>query len=255
MPDLIRKELIEALARARLPERVSEDTLKSGLEQAEGIISLVQGKNYSRVQGIGDDFIPDVRLYNALGTIYPQLSADSRAKARAAYLHQLDTVNYLRVQDNHTPFIAEPLALADIGAARPLYWPGLSEGQRLIREHTSFREFQRKLMAADGLFETKEVVNDFTVAYAALRLDISPFGSDYARAAHPQFLERVVEGIVTLRFSRVERLKELLPGEVNQLKGAEYLSEHKQGLNRLKELLPKEVHQLVQQKYESKHRF
>ncbi|MBS3140349.1 hypothetical protein J4479_05070 [Candidatus Woesearchaeota archaeon] len=235
MSDLIRKELVEALARARLPERVSDDLLAEGLEKAGDLISLVGDQKKSRIRGIGDDYVSDIAAYNALGAVYSNLPEPVRAQALTAYLNQMDNVNYRYVSKKHTSLISEPLAVSDICTARGLYWPGLVEGRRLVYQHQTFTEFERKVMTADGLFKVEEVRNDFTVAYAVLRSDRSSFGADYAKASHPQFLERVIEGIVAMRFRKVESVSEI---------------EHSH--KRLKELLPKEVHPLIQQKYESK---
>ena len=92
MSDLIRKELVEALARARLPERVSDDLLAEGLEKAGDLISLVGDQKKSRIRGIGDDYVSDIAAYNALGAVYSNLPEPVRAQALTAYLNQMDKI-------------------------------------------------------------------------------------------------------------------------------------------------------------------
>ncbi len=231
----ISKELFERLAKAGLPERVSEEELALAVAGAGHLIALVRDKKYERILGIGDDFIPDTGLYNALGTVYSLLPCNIRDEALAAYLTQFDHLNDFYVQNNHTPFVREPSVLADIGMVRPRYWPGLDEGKVLTREHKNFDDFKRELLTEDGLFNPEKVRSDFCVAYAALRTDMSSFGSDYAAACHLQFLERVVGGIAALRF-----------GRVNDDSGI------KDGHKRLRDLLPKNVHGLIDRKYEER---
>ena len=85
------------------------------------------------------------------------------------------------------------------------------------------------------MFDPTKVRSDFCVAYAALRSNTSPFGAEYVRTCNPEFLDRVVGGIVALRFGR-----------------AKDDSDVKEGNSRLKELLPNSLHDLVKQKYEQK---
>ena len=180
------------------------------LNYAEAAVSYLKGdQKKSRIRGIGDDYVSDIAAYNALGAVYSNLPEPVRAQALTAYLNQMDNVNYRYVSKKHTSLISEPLAVSDICTARGLYWPGLVEGRRLVYQHQTFTEFERKVMTADGLFKVEEVRNDFTVAYAVLRSDRSSFGADYAKASHPQFLERVIEGIVAMRFRKVESVSEI----------------------------------------------
>lgn len=225
-------EFIKRLAKAGLPERIDENGLNQAVEQADKIISFVRKKEYNLVLGIGDDFIPDIDLYNALGGIYSLLPRDVQDKALAAFLTQFDPVNYSRVQMNHTRFIREPLVLGDLCVVRRLYWPGLEEASELIKKLRDFSHFEKELISEDGLFNPEKVKSDFCMAYAALRSDISLFGSDYATRCNSKFLDRVINSIVAMRFGRLNNDSDVTKG-------------HK----RLRELLPKELHELVDQKY------
>lgn len=80
-------------------------------------------------------------------------------------------------------------------------------------------------MTPDGLFDPAKVRSDFLVAYALIRKDFTHFGEDYVRAANPEFLQRVLKGIVALRFDKAteeqvdqgrKRLYELLPVSVHE---------------------------------------
>ena len=183
-----------------------------------------RGKKYERIQGIGDDFIPDSDLYNVVGSIYPLLDRRQRNEVVGAHLNQFDGLNYLAVNSNHTPNIREPLLLADITIVRPLYWPGLHDEKHLWDGKVSFAELEKEIMDEKGLFDPSKVRSDFLVAYALMRKDFTSFGEDYAKTANPEFLNRVVKGIVALRFARTKT------------------EEIEKGRNRLYELLPKIVH-------------
>jgi hypothetical protein len=168
-------------------------------------------------------------LYNTVGAVYPFLERSQKNKALAAVLSILDKVNYLEVNGEigigHTTGIREPLLLSDIKITRDYYWPGLHDEEKLWRDHSNFFILQQEIMDQDGMFRKDKVRSDFLVAYALLRKDFCSFGEDYANAANPEFLERVLQGIVALRFSRAdtsdkvhegrERLLELLPPSVH----------------------------------------
>lgn len=225
------KELVSALSEG-LPERRSKKGLKSGVDCADEIISLVRNQRYARVMGIGDDFIPDTGLYNMIGSIYSSLPREKRVEARDAVLSQLDGVNSHYVQMNHTPYIREPLLLSDIAVERPMYWCGLYEGKNLLEKQDTFAGFKKTLMNSNGLFKKDKVFSDFCVAYSALRKDMSSFGDAYANEAHPAFLDRVVDGIVSLRIGKPAKNSDLIAGR-----------------ERLKELLPEGLQSLVDEKY------
>lgn len=217
-------EIIKTLGSLGLLERLDKKTRDMGLSDYQLLINLVGDKKYKRVQGIGDDFIPDAGLYNAVGAIYPLLDRGQRDEAVRAHLRQFDMLNYLAVNSNHTPNIREPLLLADIIIVRPLYWPGLKDEKHLWNGKASFSDLEKEIMTEGGLFEPAKVKSDFLVAYALMRKDFTSFGEDYAKSANPEFLNRVIKGIVALRFANAakdqvnkgrERLYELLPSLVH----------------------------------------
>jgi len=205
------------LGDAGIKERVSEkSTLDFGLANAGGLISLVKCSQADRAY-VGDDFMPDTNLYNALGVIYPLLESEQRAQALRAYLRQFDEVNSLYVQANHTAYIREPIALSDICVARPAYFPGMEREAGTIKTYKSYGALKKSLMSK-GLFKPEKVPNDFCMAYALLRKDMSKFGQSFAKECHPEFLERVLKGIINLRFANardekenIEKFKKLLP--------------------------------------------
>ncbi len=221
--------LLKELGRLGLLERLDDQTREQGVLNHQILIDLVRDKEYERVQGIGDDFIPDINLYNAVGAIYPLLDEDQKVNALDAHLNQLDGVNNRYITLNHTPFIREPLLLADITIARPLYWPGLNDEKSLWDGKESFAELEREIMVENGLFNPNKVKSDFLVAYALMRRDLTSFGEDYVKAANPQFLDRVIKGIVDLRF-----------------KGTKDEQKINEGRARLYELLPQAVHDRIE---------
>ncbi len=222
-------QTLKVLGSLGLLERLDKRVKNEGLSNPQLLIDSVKDKRYERVQGIGDDFIPDSDLYNAIGSIYPLLDRKQRDKVIWAHLNQFDGLNYLAVNSNHTPNIREPLLLTDITIARPLYWPGLEDERRLWDGKESFVELQKEIMVENGLFDPTKVKSDFLVAYALMRKDFTSFGNDYIQSANPEFLDRVIKGIVALRFA-----------------GRTSSSKIKEGKNRLYELLPKSVHDRIE---------
>jgi hypothetical protein len=216
---------VETLGKQGLLERLDNKTREQGTFDKQILVDLVRDKKYERVQGIGDDFIPDSDLYNAIGSIYPLLDRKQKDEVIRAHLNQFDGLNYLAVNSNHTPNIREPLLLTDIAIARPLYWPGLNDEKRFWDGKETFTELQKEIMGENGLFDPAKVKSDFLVAYALMRKDFTFFGEDYVKAANPEFLERVLKGIVALRFAnlkdesqineRINRLYQLLPSSVH----------------------------------------
>ena len=222
------QQTIEALGKLGLLERLCKYIKDEGLSNYRNLIDSVRKKTYERVQGIGDDFIPDNNLYDAVGAIYPLLNRDQKNDAIRAHLSQFDGLNYLAVNSNHTPYIREPLLLSDIVIARPLYWPGLKDERHLWEGKNNFAYLEKNIMAGDGLFDRTKVKSDFLVAYALMRKDFTSFGDDYVRAVNPKFLDRVMKGIVALRFA----------------KSPEKEIENRR--NRLYELLPKATHEKIE---------
>lgn len=168
-------------------------------------------------------------VYNAVGTVYPFLDRERKDKALGKVLNIMDMINYFYVQISHTPFIREPLLLGDIYVARRLYWPGLDEGDSILKQFgnsgsDSFANLKNAIMDDDGNFRKDKVRSDFVVAYSLLRSDRCEFGELYANSANPAFLERTLQAITGMRFARAESQKE-----------------QTEGRERLKELLPETV--------------
>ncbi len=173
-------------------------------------------------------------VYNAVGAVYPYLDRKQKNKALGEIIFRiLDTRNYAEVNGErgagHTTGIREPLLLSDIAIARPLYWPGLHDEERLWKDKACFCDFQVETMDEEGMFYPTRVNSDFIVAYALLRNDFTSFGEEYAEAANPAFLGRVLKGIVAMRFA-----------------GAKDQSDIRKGTERLKELLPESVHDKIE---------
>lgn len=232
------KKLIHELGSAGLAERLDKATIAEGVKHSKELIELVHDMTFERDPHFRDDTFPDMDFfdaYNALGAIYPFLSRELKDNALRAYLKQFDGINYRFVQINHTTNICEPLVLADLRVIRPKYWPGLDEGKEKIKSYRNFEEFKDNLMTADGIFIPEKVKSDFCVAYAAIRSDMSPYGAEYAKECHPDFLKRVVKGIVNMRFGSCENKNDIIKGHA-----------------RLRELLPQEIHPLIDKNYELK---
>jgi len=167
-------------------------------------------------------------IYNAVGTVYPYLNRAQKDRALGKIVRGiLDYRNYIEVQDTHTPGIREPLLLADVGIVRALYWPGMYEGESLVKKFSDFNLFKQEIMDQEGFMRKDKVNSDFIVAYSLLRSDFCFFGEEYVKSVNPQFLDRVVQGIVSMRFSdnpsdknkineRTSRLKELLPESLHK---------------------------------------
>jgi len=221
-------ETIETLGSLGLLERLDDKTKQAGLLDFQLLINLVRDKQYERVQGIGDDFIPDTDLYNAVGAIYPLLNRKQKNDAIKAHLKLFDGLNYLRTNTNHTPNIREPQLLADITIARSVYWPSLRNEEHLWKRRGNFARLQKDIMEENGLFDRTKVRSDFLVAYALMRNDFTNFGEDYIKIANPNFLNRVIKGIVSLRFSGDTTDKKIKEGE-----------------NKLYKLLPRAVHHKI----------
>lgn len=217
-------DVINLLRKTGLLERLPKKTQQIGLKDFQRLIDAVRDKKYKRVQGIGDDYIPNSGLYNAVGAIYPLLNREQRDEALRAHLHQFDGLNYSAVNTNHTPFIREPLLLTDITITNRFYWPGFLDEEAKWKGK-SLKDLQEEgILQENGLFNPEEVQNDFLFAYALMRTDHSDIAEDYAKIAHPDFLERTLKGISAMRFAkqgdkkkiekRAKRLRKVLPKNV-----------------------------------------
>jgi len=203
------KELIKTLGKKGLLERLSPSEREEGLSNWEELFQQVGKGDPERVQGIGDDFLPDTYSYNAIGAIYPLLNVEDRKKVTGKFINRFDGINYNYVQNNHTSYIREPLLLADILLGRWIYFPGLFDEEKLWEGKESFSELEKEIIDENGLFKVDKVNSDFLVAYALMRTDITPFGEDYIKAANPKFLDRVIEGVANLGFNNLTQKEEI----------------------------------------------
>lgn len=169
-------------------------------------------------------------IYNAVGMYYPKLSPDQKSKALDQVFKIIDRYAYPEVQSSHISVIREPLLFSDITTAVPLYWPGIYEGERIVEWYRGmgygFKDGVTDIIDSKGMFDPKRVNSDFIVAYSLMRSDVCDYGEQYVEKANPQFLGRVMQGIVQKRF-------------VNSPFTVE------EGTQRLKELLPKSTHHLI----------
>jgi len=191
-----------------------------------------EGKNMrgfiEAVAGGPHETVPSA-VYNAVGEVYPYLERPQKDKALRKVLDCMDKINYVYVNVSHTPFIREPSLLSDIQIVRWLYWPGLHDDEHLWENKTDFSEIQDEIMDKHGMFRKNVVRSDFLVAYSLLRKDIGNFGEEYASAANPEFLERVMKGIVAMRFAHAESEQEVIKGK-----------------RRLEGLLPESLHSRIE---------
>lgn len=175
-------------------------------------------------------------LYNVIGEIYPYLDREVKDEALGQILRCLDRLNYTDVNGlrgtGHTTGIREPLLLADICILRWLYFPGIEEGQWLQSKYDNFFDFQKDLMDEEGCFihkpvghdmnEDPGVNSDFMVAYSLITPEHSKWGEQYIKSTNPQFLERVVRGVVWTFFGDVLDDNELYQKRMNEIKKALY---------------------------------
>lgn len=172
-------------------------------------------------------------IYNAIGEQYPTYDRETKDAALHGLLRVFDMLNKAEVDgsrgDGHTTGIREPLLLSDIGIVAFRYWPGMDEGKYAAKKFKTFSELEKEIMIG-GKFDPTKVRSDFLVGYALLRSDMSKFSESYASAAEPAFLERVLRGIVGLRFGG-------------------HLAEPAEGMARLRKLLPKSTHERIGQYY------
>jgi hypothetical protein len=190
-------------------------------------------------------------IANSVGAVYPYLTRDQKDLALQQLLNIFDRQNWIQVQriPGYTPGIREPTLLADIAIARPIYWPGLDhQNQKLVTgsvkvdgddspvrgkgKFKTFREFRDACIDNDGIFKSETVESDFIIAYSILRSDFSDWGDEYCLAADQEFLDRVMRGIVAMRFA--PRRFDKSPRDIEQ------------GTKRLEELLPRFLHNKVE---------
>ena len=149
-------------------------------------------------------------VYNSVGAAYPYLERKHKDMALGEILNILDGINSQYVQITHTPGIREPLLLADVCLTRWLYWPGLGEGMRIVRDNKNFIEFSENMLCETGEFDPIKIKNEFTVAYTILHPKFCKWGEQYAEFAQdktPEFLDRVLKAIAAISFSRGDDCK------------------------------------------------
>ncbi|MFH1500904.1 MAG: hypothetical protein ABIE22_03070 [archaeon] len=167
-------------------------------------------------------------IFHIVGAAYPYLTREQKDSSLRQVIDILNNYRYDIASLVHSPHIREPLLFSDVGICSPLYWPGLHGQERLWKDVEDFYELQEKIMTEEGMFRPEIVDSDFLVAYAILRTDFTPFGEQYIQAANPLFLERVIKGIVNLRFGRSDTAKRIKKGE-----------------GRLREILPESLHDRI----------
>jgi hypothetical protein len=210
-------------------------------------------------------------VYNCIGEIYPFLNRDLKNKALKKIFGILDFQNIRNIQFSHTPYIREPLLLSDISISRQMYWPGLAEGEGeyLIKKYNNlFCDFKFENLTEDGFFKRDKVKSDFIVAYSILRSDFCNWGEEYSKIANPNFLNKVISGVVGMRFavdSRMKALSEEEKKEINrQAEDLDFYTKNEARLNealekniirgkeRLKQLLPTQLHKSIEEKFIAK---
>ena len=85
------------------------------------------------------------------------------------------------------------------------------------------------LIDSNGMFYPNKVEGDFSVGYGFLRSDTTNYGEHYAKVANPFFLERLMKGIVAVRFGDTKDGDEIKKGDA-----------------RLRELLPECLHDRIE---------
>lgn len=204
-------------------------------------------------------------LYNSVGIIYPFLDREMKNYALEKILGILDQQNNRIIQISHTPYIRDPLLLSDISIARSSYWPGLDEGERLIKKKSIFLDFKSEFIDEKGIFNKENIDSDFIVGYSLLRKDICDWGEEYIKVVNKSFLDRVLKGIVGMRFAHLFSIKNLSDEEIegiNEKAGnPNFYNSIREKLNknlnteilnrknRLQELLPVSLHSEIEKKF------
>jgi len=215
-------EFVDPLSRA-----LQEGNPEKVLEQFGSVYNKALDAAYTNKEGVNQraltqtlaggpfEYIPWA-MYNALGAVYPYLNREQKDIALRQILNILDRRNFAEVNGErgagHTTGIREPLLLADITVCRGrFYWPGLGEGEYLIKQYDNFFDFQNDLMDEQGNFVhlpvardmgNEGVNSDFIVGNTLLVPESSSWGEEYMKRANPQFLERLVRGITWIYGAR-----------------------------------------------------
>jgi hypothetical protein len=204
-------------------------------------------------------------FYNSIGAIYPVLKREIKNKSLEKILNIFGGLRYDYVQISHSSYIREPALLSDIAISCNLYWPGMDEGENLIKKYNNlFCDFKFEAIDEKGNFNPNIIQSDFIVAYSLLRKDFCNWGEEYVKIANPNFLDRTLNGIAGMRFATLFKLKSLSKDEIikinHETREDDFYSKNKNKLNkvldnkisegreRLRTLLPKSVHNLLEEK-------
>ncbi len=226
--------LIITLGKAGIKERVNQEGLDEGVGRIDDLLERLSYCRPPFVQGIGDDFMPDSRLYDAIGALYPILERDKKNQVLTAFFRQLYGIRDDHVQTNHTAYIREPLLLAELGGIKRVWWPGTDDVNPILSKHESFDTLRSTFMNGNGLFKVETVKSDFVMGYALLRNENRHIAEKYAECANPEFLDRVVQGYVWW-YMHIYGRSEDTGGEKRRAKVPA----------RLKEFLPAVLHKTV----------
>lgn len=241
--ELAAEEYMEDLER-RLRENPDDavstiaETYKMALKDAEGPVS--GGSVYTSSPF---EAVPRA-MCNTVGAAYPYLDRDQKDEALGQILSVFDGMNYADVNGargaGYTNGVRDPVLLADIAIARPLYWPGLDEGQHVVDQYEDFESLQSDIMTDRGTMNPEAVSSDFLVSYALLRSDLHDWGEDFAQAADSEFLDRTIRGIVATRFGLFAY------EDINERKERPLRDDEiEAGRSRLQELLPESLHDQI----------
>jgi hypothetical protein len=250
------------------PEKALDQLISIYDNSLDKVYSDENGKNnrcfVEMICGGPHEAIPSA-VYNSVGTIYPFLDRKIKDNALKKILSILDGIRYDYVQFSHISYIKEPTLTSDITISRPLYWPGMGEGENLIKKYNNlFCDFKSEGIDKNGIFNQEIVDSDFIVAYSFLRNDFCNWGEEYVKIANTKFLERTINGIIGMRFAKYFRLKSLSEEEKevinHEAQDPNFYSKNEEKLNeilekrisdeetRLKELLPKSLHGKIEEK-------
>jgi hypothetical protein len=165
-----------------------------------------------------------ISIYNAIGSVYKNLSREHKDLALGSVLDCLSKERYDIAQGDFASVIDDALLLADIDiASNHLYWPGLFDGREriLINKIKDFDVIKEKVLTSQGYIKDDGVHSEFILTYGLLRSDYWSHNEDFAKALNPKVLDYTVRGIVWMRFGRADtegkiergtkRLEELLP--------------------------------------------
>jgi hypothetical protein len=181
--------------------------------------------------------LPDKRygvisIYNAIGSVYRNLSRENKDTALAFVLDTLSRERYDVAQGDFASVIDDALLLADIDiASNHLYLPGVFDGREriLTRKIKDFDVIKEEVLTKEGHICNDKVHSEFILTYGLLRSDYWSHNEAFAKALNPKVLDYTVQGIVWMRFGRADT-----EGKIER------------GTKRLEELLPQCVHDKIE---------